>query len=121
MSKKSVLIVDDNENFRETMSDVFLESGYQVTNAASGKDALSLLEDDPANLVLVDVIMPDMGGNDVCRRIKNKFGKKVKVIVITGVVDAVDAAKARAAGADDYVVKTEDTSVLLDAVARLLK
>jgi len=64
--------------------------------------------------------MPNMGGYEVCKRIK-KINKNIKVIIFTGFVDIVDAGMAKDAGADDYVVKTSDFNILFNAAKKIVK
>ena len=63
--------------------------------------------------------MPGMDGYEICKKIK-AMDERVKVIICTGIVDAVDAAKARASGADDYCVKTVDYEPLIMAIKNIL-
>ena len=119
--KKKILVVDDKENSRITLADILTEYGYEVLKASGGKEALKMVHDEKPVLVLTNVQMPDMDGNEVCREIKKMAGRKIKVVIFTATVDAVDAGKARAAGADDYFVKTEDLTPLVEAVKKLAK
>ncbi|MCK5581482.1 MAG: response regulator [Candidatus Omnitrophica bacterium] len=115
--KKKVLIIDDSEMHQELMSLALNDVGFDdVVTAFCGEDGLKMFEENRVALVVIDTKLPGMNGFEVCRNIR-KIGKEdVKIIVLTGVIDEVDAGKARDAGADDYCVKTSDFSYLLKAV-----
>lgn len=117
---KKILIVDDETHARMALNNVLEEYGYETVAAANGKEAIDKARKEKPDVVLLDTRLPDMDGNKVCRQIKKIKGLAVKVVVYTGYVDAVDAGKARAAGADDYVVKTLDLSYLLEAIKKFV-
>jgi len=77
-----ILIVDDSANTRTTLGDIFKEKKYKVVEAASGEEALKKIKKDKIDLVLLDTKMPNMGGYEVCKRIK-KINKNIKVIIFT--------------------------------------
>lgn len=116
---KTILIVDDDVGARKILFKILTVKGYKVIEAANGKEALDKALEEKPDLVLLDTRLPDINGNEVCRKIKKIKGLSTKVIVYTGYIDAVNAAKAKAAGADDYVVKTSDLSYLLDVIKNL--
>ena len=117
---KTILIVDDELNMRIALADVLVGCGYKVIKAANGKEALDKVHKENPDLILLDTRLPGIDGDEVCRQIKKVEGLNIKVIVYTGYVDAVDADKARASGADDYIVKTTDISFLLERIKNLL-
>ncbi|NQU19215.1 response regulator, partial [bacterium] len=88
---KKILIVDDQQNVRTTLSKILVKKGYDVVEAASGKEALEKVHTERPDLVLLDTRMPGgMEGYEVCRQIKEVKGTDIKVIIYTGYVDAVD-------------------------------
>lgn len=113
---KTVLVVDDNPDVRKLIGDLLIGYGYKVIEAANGQEALKAVHQRKPDVILLDTVLPYIDGNEVCRQIKKMEGMDAKVIVYTGHVDAVDAEKAREAGADDYVVKTSDLACLLEAI-----
>lgn len=118
---KTILIVDDEQDTRRVLDDILTHHGYKVVKAANGKEALEKAREARPDAILLDTKLPDgPEGYKVCRRIKEIKGLNTKVIVYTGYVDAIDAEKAKAAGADDYVVKTEDFSHMLEAIKKLI-
>jgi len=116
---KRILIVDDDADVREAFGGMLAERGYEISEAANGQEAFNKTQKEKPDIVLLDTILPYVDGNEICRQIKNAEGLNSKVIMYTGKVDAVDAAKAREAGADDYVVKTSSFSLLLEAIKKL--
>jgi len=120
MNKYRILIIDDEPNILETMKDCFTMEGYEVLTAENGQDGIEEAKSAVPDLIIVDIMLPDSDGNEVCRIIKEDCGMKIPVIVATSKIDAIDATKARAAGADDFTVKTMDYEPLLDAVKKIL-
>lgn len=121
MSKKKVLIVDDDANVRVALADVLTEYKYNVIEASNEKTAIEKIRKEKPDLALIDIrLNVDMEGYEVCRQIKKARGVDTKVIVYTGYADAVDATKTKDSGADDYVAKTSDFAVLLEAVKKLI-
>lgn len=119
---KKILIIDDNEAHNEVMVSLFNEVGYEnISVAANGTDGLAKVFDEKPDLVILDTLLPDTTGFDVCKEISDKLkDAKPKIVIMTGFIDAVDVIKARQMGAEDYVVKTADFSYLLDVVKKLI-
>jgi two-component system, OmpR family, alkaline phosphatase synthesis response regulator PhoP len=121
MSKK-ILLVDDNAAHNEVMVSLLQEVGYKdVVVAQTGNEGAALAESEKPDLIILDTLLPDTTGFDICKDISQKtITPKPKIIIMTGFIDAVDVIKARQMGADDYVVKTADFSYLIDVVKKLL-
>lgn len=121
MSKK-ILIIDDNEQDRKIMHRFVVKAGYDnIIMAVNGEDGVKKAESEKPDLVVTDTILPGIDGFEVCRRIRESQGADTpKIIVITGLIDAVDAVKARRMGADDYCVKTSEYSPLIEAIKKLI-
>jgi len=118
---KKILLVDDRENVRVVLRDVFETLGYTVTVASTGEEALGMIDNVKPDLVLLDteldtVVPNSMFGFEVCRQIKQVKKLSTKVIIYTGTLGMVDAVKARRMGADDYIIKGEDPALLVKAV-----
>ena len=114
-----VLVIDDDFATRKSFDYILKTYECDVLEAAEGKDGIAKAKSEKPQLVLVDTILPDMDGNEVCRQIKDADAA-IKVVVFTGVVDAVNAEKARAAGADDYVVKTSDLTHIIKSAKEMM-
>lgn len=101
-----ILIVDDTPVNIGVLIDTLGDSGYQVLVAESGASALTLLNHETPNLILLDVMMPGMDGYEVCRRIKaNEAWAQIPVIFMTALNDPEDKVRAFTAGAVDYITK----------------
>jgi diguanylate cyclase (GGDEF)-like protein len=110
----SLLIVDDIAANREILARRFLRRGFQITEADCGRRALELVEQQSFDVVLLDVMMPDLGGLDVLKAIRNKHSNiALPVIMVTAKSEGTDVAEALAAGANDYVTKPVDFVVAL--------
>ena len=120
MAKKILLLADDEANIRISLTDILEEYGYEVIQAVNGQEAIEKARRENPDLVLLDTIMPGIGGIEVCRQIKQIEKLPCKVIVYTGKIDAIDAVKARENGADDYCIKGQNPELLLEAIKRLI-
>jgi len=101
-----LLIVDDNEDNRAILAHYFTKFGYQVVPAASGKEAIEVLAKYNIDLVLLDIVMPEMDGFEVLREIRNKYSViKMPVIMTTSLSESSDVIKALTLGANDYISK----------------
>ena len=110
-----LLIVDDDEGDRTLMKKAIEDAGFDLDLyvANSGEEGLKKAEElKPGVIVVLDTSLPGMDGFETCKRIK-AIDKNLKVIICTGLIDVVDAGKARAAGADDYCMKTSDFDALV--------
>lgn len=119
MSRKSILVVDDEKSQREILEMILSGEGYDVTTASSGEAAMKFVADRHFDLVLTDLKMTGMSGLDLLKQLTD-FDKSIIVILLTahGSVDsAVDALRL---GAFDYLQKPYDSEKLLDTVSRAL-
>lgn len=110
-----VLVVDDEESVRNLLQRILQDAGYQVTTAANGREALyqvSLIE---AELVLLDVKMPEMSGLEVLSKLSSD-SPGICVIMVTAVIDTETAVNAMKLGAYDYILKPFDRDDVLQKV-----
>src|ERR1700742_4643338 len=115
-----LLVVDDAPDVRVSLERALRCAGYAVTTAVHGADALDALARAPADLIVMDVLMPMVDGFDACRRLRAR-GDATPILVLTA-RDAVDDRVAGlAAGADDYLVKPFALAELLARVQALLR
>jgi len=118
---KKILIIEDSRLQAKMAEEQFTKEGYEVVLAADGKEGVQKAVSEKPDLVVIDTILPDIDGFEVCRQIKaNEASSGTKTIVTTGSINAVDAGKAREAGADDYAVKTADYGALVKLVTELV-
>ena len=123
MSKDKILLVEDEPDLLQTLAFNFESEGYKVKKATSGKEAMKFLEDDDSiSLVILDLMLPDMSGLDICRHIRAKNNlKDILVIMVTAKGEEVDRVVGFEVGADDYVVKPYSVRELLLRVGGMLK
>src|SRR5688572_25220298 len=113
----SILIVDDQENNRLLLRDPLEAQGHTVTEARSGQEALKLLCEKLPDVILLDVMMPQLDGFEVCRQIKaNAQWAHVPVLLVTALTDRKDRLTGMQAGANDFITKPVD---LTDVVLRV--
>ena len=104
---KKILVIEDEEDLNQTLSFNLENEGYKVTSALKGSEALEILENaSPPDLVILDLMLPDMSGLDICRHIRSKDNlKNISVIIVTAKGEEVDRVVGFELGADDYIVK----------------
>lgn len=114
-AQPKVLIVDDEERFRATMHKLLSVRGLEVAEAGSGKEALEVLTENPYDVAVVDVRMPEMSGVDLLAEMK-KIDPQIEVIILTGYA-SVDTAKAiLKLGAYDYMLKPYSVEELMEKI-----
>ncbi|MEK7469674.1 MAG: response regulator [Planctomycetota bacterium] len=112
-SPKRVLAVDDSETYLQVLAERLRSEGYEVALARSGAAALELLEVQPVDCVLLDMLMPEMSGTEACRAIKkNPAWRDIPLIMLTALDEREAMIEGINAGADDYITKTADFEVL---------
>jgi len=117
-----ILVVDDTPKNVKLLADLLTVKGYSVATAASGSEALARLQADPPDLVLLDVVMPEMSGYEVCKKIREDAATRMlPVIMVTALDPAVERVKGIEAGADDFLAKPIHQPELLARVKSLLR
>jgi two-component system KDP operon response regulator KdpE len=119
MSEAKILVVDDEPQIRRTLRVTLVSQGYAVADARSGEEALELLRQEKPDLVLLDLNMPGMGGQEACQAIREQ--SDVAIIVLTVRDAEKDKVQALDAGADDYVTKPFRTPELLARIRAALR
>ncbi|MFM6954905.1 MAG: response regulator transcription factor [Sphingobacteriaceae bacterium] len=115
-----ILIVDDDPNILLSLEFLLSKNNYQVFIARNGLEALSAIEQEVPDIVLLDVMMPDLDGYEVCEFIrKKKTYAHAKVIFISARSKESDIEKGYEMGADLYVVKPFSTRTLLEKITEL--
>jgi len=116
---KSVLVIDDEEIMRSIIAKVFEDKGFDVTEAANGKEGLSIFREFNYDLVILDVMMPVMDGWSVCRRIREE--SNVLIVMLTSRDEDDDQLLGYELGVDEYVTKPVNVKLLLAKSMRLLE
>jgi DNA-binding response OmpR family regulator len=118
--KKKIFVIDDDSLALQTIAGALEAEGHEVAVFSNFESLLHAARRTLPDVVMTDVVMPEMNGFDICRKIKEMFRPDPPlVIVMTGKLDAVDPVLARQMGADDFVVKTSDMGVLVQAVRKI--
>jgi DNA-binding response OmpR family regulator len=119
---RKILIVDDSHTYRLKLAEVLRQDRHNVIIAGSGEEALALLEAEPVDAILLDLMMPGTDGLDVCRRIRRSPSRRHMHILMMTSRDDVEAKRASlAAGADDIIVKSSELELLKVRLRALLK
>jgi signal transduction histidine kinase len=122
MDRPTILIVDDEEVNVKLIKSILAPENYNLISALSGSEALSMLTPNHPDLILLDVMMPEMDGFETCRRIKlNKNTKIIPVLMVTALNEIEDRLKALDCGADDFLSKPVDKIELRIRVKSLLR
>ncbi len=118
-----ILIVDDNEDNRYTLRLLLESDGHErVIDASGGKEAIALLEREKFNLVLLDMMMPDLNGDEVLKIIKaNPNSRDIPVVMISADTDTEKVSKCIELGADDYLAKPFNPIILRARIASALR
>ena len=121
--KRKVLIVDDDEELVELMVDVFARDGrFDIKTANNGFGAGMLVKDFRPDLVVLDVMLPDINGKEVCQRVRSDSSmKSVKIICISGMVEKDKIQDLMAAGADEFINKPFSVDKLLERGCEMLE
>ncbi len=111
--RRHVLAVDDSETYLQALAADLRHEGYEVSLARSGEEALEMLAREPVDCVLLDMIMPGIGGREACRRVKSvPILRDIPIVILTGLEDSVAMIEGLSAGADDYIAKSSDFGLL---------
>ena len=119
---KKILVIDDSVQDRKIVNIFLNKAGFNnILNATSGNEGIEMAKKNKPDLIVLDTVLPDISGFQICSKIREALGgQSPKIIITTGSVLAVDALKAKKAGADDYCAKTSDCSQLVEIVKSLI-
>src|SRR5678815_2762228 len=102
----TILVIEDERDIQEVLEYGLREAGYDVLCASRGLEGLRVAREQPPDLVLLDLMLPDLSGNDVCRALKTDAAtRRVPVVMVTARTDEIDRVVGFELGADDYVTK----------------
>lgn len=116
--QETILIAEDEAILREIAKDYFTNEGYEVLEAADGEEALHLFQTNDPALIILDIMLPELDGWSVCRRIRKT--SNVPIIMLTARSDEEDTLLGFELGADDYVTKPYSPPILMARAKRLL-
>lgn len=115
----NILVVDDEETIVDVIEAYLKNAGYNVFTAYDGKEAISIFNNENINLIILDLMLPDISGEEVCKIIKNE--KDVPIIMLTAKINENDILNGFNLGADDYVVKPFSVKQLIARVSAVLR
>lgn len=118
-AKQKILIADDDGNIAELISLYLTKEGYETRKARDGKEALYEFQNFSPDLMILDIMMPEMDGYEVCRQVRKT--SQVPIIMLTAKGETFDKVLGLELGADDYMVKPFDTKELVARVKAVLR
>ncbi|MCA9986402.1 MAG: response regulator [Anaerolineales bacterium] len=120
MSAK-ILIIDDHPETSSIVATILQNQGFDTDNARSGSVGISLAEASPPDLIILDIMMPDMDGIEVCRRLRAlPVTENIPIIMFTSLAEARDKRAGFDAGATDYLIKPTHPNELIRRVEEIL-
>lgn len=121
MIKKKILIVEDEESLLKLESILLTSKGYEVHGVGDGQAALDALENIKPDLILLDIMLPEIDGFEVCRRIKtNDETKHIPVVMLTAKKSREDMARGEQVGADWYITKPFKSAMVIETIQRFI-
>ena len=114
-----ILVVDDEKPMRELLKFYLLRNGYRISEAADGKEALAILRSDEFDLLLVDWMMPDMDGRELCKQVR--ISNQVPIMMLTARNQLKDKIEGFESGADDYLTKPFEEAELIVRIKALIR
>ena len=122
MQKRHLLVVEDDEDILELVAYNLAKAGYRVTKAATGREALARVAEEPPDLVVLDLMLPEIDGTEVCRRLKGDANTSaIPVVMLTAKGEESDIVAGLELGADDYITKPFSPQVLLARIRAVLR
>ncbi len=121
MSKKKILIVEDEESLLKLESILLTSKGFEVKGVSNGQAALDAIGEAQPDLVLLDIMLPEIDGFEVCRRIKSDPATRhLPVIMLTAKKSREDMARGEKVGADWYITKPFKSAMVIETIQRFL-
>ncbi len=115
LSRIRLLLVDDEDRFRSTLSKRLAEKGIVAETASNGVEALKVVKEKPVDIIVLDIKMPEMDGIETLRHVK-KLNPEIEVILLTGHANIESAVEGMRLGAHDYLMKPCDIEQLLEKI-----
>jgi DNA-binding response OmpR family regulator len=121
VENKTILIIDDDDDIREFLGDLLESEGYRSQGAARGAEGLAMAASQKPDLILLDIMMPEIDGHETCERLKaGATTHDIPVIMVTVRNDIADISRSLVAGASGFIVKPFDSESLLQMVEMVL-
>ena len=121
MAKQKILIAEDEESLLKLESILLTSKGYDVRGVSNGQQALDAIAEERPDLVLLDIMLPEIDGFEVCQRIKDDpETKDIPVIMLTAKKSREDMARGEKVGADWYITKPFKSAMVIETIQRFL-
>jgi two-component system phosphate regulon response regulator PhoB len=122
MAKKHILVVEDEEDILALIHYNLVREGFRVSLAATGEEGLETIEEDPPDLVVLDLMLPGMDGLEVCRALRKRDDwRGIAVVMVTAKGEEADVVTGLELGADDYVTKPFSPKILTARIRAVLR
>jgi len=119
--QKKILIVEDEESLLKLESILLTTKGYLVQGATTGLAALEAVASEPPDLILLDIMLPELDGFQVCDRIKkNRETKHIPIVLLTAKKTPEDVARGKEVGAEEYITKPFKSAMVMSTIEELL-
>lgn len=119
INEKNILVVDDEKKIVEVVKSYLEKEGYKVFEAYNGKDAIKIFEENNISLIILDLMLPDLSGEEICKTLREK--SRVPIIMLTAKVKEENILQGFNIGGDDYVTKPFSPRQLVARVMALLR
>jgi twitching motility two-component system response regulator PilG len=121
MPGKKILLVEDQESLLKLESILLTSRGFEVRGVSDGEAALAAIEEDIPDLMLLDIMLPDLDGFEICRMIKEKERtRQIPIIMVTARKSRMDVQLSKEAGADAYITKPFKSAMLIETIQKFL-
>ena len=122
LAKKKILVIEDEPDFSKAVQVLLEANGFEVLSAYSGKEGLAMAKQGSPDLIVLDVMLPEIDGYKICRLLKfDERYKKIPIIMLTARAQEQDRQLGVQTGADAYMVKSEKPDVLVEKIQSFLK
>lgn len=122
MAREHIVVIEDEEDIQELIRYNLSKEGFRISPALSGEDGLKKLRAEPADLVILDLMLPGMDGFDVCKALKkNEKTQHIPIVILTAKGEESDIVTGLELGADDYIVKPFSPKILVARVKTVLR
>jgi len=121
VNKKKILIVEDEESLLKLESILLISKGFEVKGVSNGRAALESVAEEIPDLILLDIMLPEIDGFEVCRRIKSEPStRNIPVIMLTAKKSREDMVRGEKVGADWYITKPFKSAMVIETIQRFL-
>lgn len=122
MEKKRILVVEDEESLLKLETILLTIKGYEVVGALTGSKALTILSHEKIDLILLDIMLPDIDGFEVCSRVKkDPRTAGIPVVILTAKKSPEDLERGKACGSDAYLTKPFKSAMIIEVIEKLLR